>query len=69
MPRKHSTPEKLIDASVPASTPVHIRDWLKEIAGGDYASSETVQPEPKASALATRRRRPRPVAEHLGKSA
>lgn len=54
MSAKKPTAEKLIDASVPASTPAHIRDWLKEmIVAGKRCSSD----EPRPSAAAASRKR------------
>jgi hypothetical protein len=40
MSKKRPKAEDLIDASIPASTPAHIRDWLLAMA---LAPSETVQ--------------------------
>ena len=64
------TAEELIDVSVPASTPAHIRDWLQAIATGEgceTAQTETRTPPRKVEQRPARRRR-RP-GEPLGKSA
>jgi hypothetical protein len=55
--------EKLIDASVPASTQAHIRDWLKAIAAGERCSSRETAPKSKGvSGPRAVRRRPRRAA-------